>query len=708
MSVLNLDALLNPKAVAIVGASTHEHAVGNILVRNLLGAGFEGQIFPVNPAHKTVEGLACYPDIASLPDVPDMAVICTPAHTVPGIVTELGNRGTTGAVVISAGFKELSGAAGTALETRLLEAAQPHLLRIIGPNCLGVLSTSCRMNASFAHLNPAKGGVAFLSQSGAMMTTMLDWAADHDIGFSYMVSLGDMADVDFGDLLKYLADNAQTKVILLYVEAITHADKFLAAARAAAAVKPVIVLKSGRHSEAAKAAHSHTGALAGSDEVYDAAFRRCGLVRVYGLEDAFDAVEILTRDGLPEGERIAILTNGGGAGVLAADALLDRGATLAEIADGTLAKLDAVLPATWSRANPADIIGDATPERYAASLKILLEATEIDWVLVQNCPTAVSSGVQSAEAVITTARSAGKTVLTNWLGAHTAMQSEALFQAAGIPHYSTPDRAARAFSHVTRYRRARAALAETADIKPPVFAGARENCRRILDAARASGAGWLPLQDVTTILGHYGIATPGSLFAADISALKSAAARLKTPLVLKIQSADIVHKSDVGGVMLGLADAAAVQAAAQDMLKRVARAAPNAKIEGFLLQETVDTKGSIELIAGMTTDPTFGPVMLFGRGGKAVEVVGDKALALAPLNRDLAEDMIRRTRIYRELAGYRDQPPMNLEAIAAALTGLSALVGDCTDIAEVEINPLLATASGIIALDGRLRLHDRA
>ncbi len=702
MSVRNLDRLFKPKSVAVIGASTHAHSVGNIIVRNLLGASYGGKIFPVNPAHDRIEGLACYPDIAALPEAPDLAVICTPARTVPDIVSALGRRGTKGVVVISAGFKESSGEAGAQLEDQMLQAAQPHLLRIIGPNCLGVMAPTAGLNVSFAHLQPARGGVAFVSQSGAMLTTLIDWAADRDIGFSHLVSLGDMADVDFGDMLDYLAKDAETTTILLYAEAVTNAAKFMRAARAAAAIKPVIVLKAGRHVEAAKAARSHTGALAGSDDVYAAVFRRAGLLRAFGLEDACDAIEILSRTDLANGDRIAILTNGGGAGVLATDALLDGKASLANLSDKTIASLDAILPAAWSRANPVDIIGDAPPDRYAASLNILLSAPEVDWVLVQNCPTAIGSSAAAAQAVITTAAQPSGRIVANWLGEHTVLQANRLFQSAGIPHYPTPDRAARAFCKVIQYRQARTDLAEGDSDFPRLDKG--NEIGGILQRARDRGDDWLPPQDIDGVLRHCGISAPRSAFAADLSALKKSAAGLVGPMVLKIQSPDIIHKSDVGGVVVGLPDSAAVNKAAEDMLVRISKAAPLARISGFFVQETVELDGGIDLIAGMTTDPTFGPVMMFGRGGKAVEVVNDKSLMLAPLNQKLARDMIQRTRVYRELVGYRDQPAMDIDAIIQILLRLSSVVTEYSEISDIEINPLRATVRGVLAVDTRLRL----
>jgi acetyltransferase len=448
MSIRNLDAIFCPRSIALIGASPHTRSVGFVTAKNLLAGGFEGPIMPVNPKHKAVAGILTYPDVASLPVVPDLAVICTPPATVPGLIGELGAKGTKGAIVITAGFRELGSEEGVALEQAMLNAAKPHLLRIIGPNCLGILSSTNGLNASFAHIGAIRGRVAFVAQSGAMVTTVLDWAAGRGIGFSRLVSLGAMTDVDFGDMLDYLASDRETDAILLYIEAVTHARKFMSAARAAARLKPVIAIKAGRHAAAARAAASHTGAMAGVDSVYDAAFRRAGILRVRSLEEVFDAVETLAMRPTITDDRLAVLTNGGGEGVLATDALLDLGGRLAELSSGTLAKLNAVLPRTWSRNNPVDIIGDAPPDRYADALSILLDAPEVGAVLTINCPTAVASGVEAARAVVGAAAGKRRAVLTTWLGSGAALEARRLFATAGIPTYETPDDAVGGFMHL--------------------------------------------------------------------------------------------------------------------------------------------------------------------------------------------------------------------------------------------------------------------
>jgi acetyltransferase len=703
MSIRNLDAFFRPDAVALIGASTRPNAIGNVIAHNLMTGGFEGPVMPVNPNHSAVGGVLCYPDVARLPVVPDLAIICTPPPTVPGLIAELAQRGTRAAIVISAGFNELGSAEGKALQQAVLDAARPKLLRVVGPNCIGIISTPAHLNASFAHLNAKPGAVAFVAQSGAMLTTVLDWATARGIGFSHLVSLGDMTDVDFGDMLDYLAADTGTKAILLYVEAVTEARKFMSAARSAARAKPVIVVKAGRHAAAAKAAMSHTGALAGVDAVYDAAFRRAGLLRVLGLDELFDAVEILgTTKHLP-GDRLAILTNGGGAGVLATDAILDRDGVLAELSPETIATLNGVLPPTWSHGNPVDIIGDAPPKRYADALSTLLGAREVDAVLVLNCPTAVASSTAAARAVIATAEAADRTVLTNWLGADAVEESRELFSAAGLPTFETPDEAVRGFSYLTRYRRGQEILLEVPPSEPEGFVPDEAAARRIAADAVQAGQSWLNEEQVHGILSAYTIPVARSAVATSTEDAIRRAAEFTGPIALKIYSPDITHKSDVGGVALDL-KAVEIGEACEAMLKRVKEAAPNANIAGFVLQEMISRPHALELIVGLTVDVLFGPVLLFGRGGTAVEVVADKALALAPLNLALARDLIARTRVFLELKGYRGRPPADLNAIALTLVKLSHLACDLDEVAELDINPLLADETGVIGVDARIRV----
>lgn len=704
MSVRNLDSIFKPKSVALIGASTRAHSVGAVTAENLRSAGFAGQILLVNAKHSDVAGTTAYPDIASLPLTPELAIVCTPAQTVPGLIAELGARGTKAAIVITAGFREAGNAGGMALEQTMLDAARPHLMRIIGPNCLGVLSTPAMLNASFAQAMPNKGGVAFVAQSGAIVTTVLDWANGRGIGFSHLVSLGDMSDVDFGDMLDYLAMDNDTDAILLYVEAITHARKFMSAARAAARLKPVIAIKAGRQAAAARAAASHTGALAGMDAVYDAAFERAGIVRAYDLDEIFDAVETLSVRPSVKGDRLTIVTNGGGAGVLATDSLISQGGVMAALSPDTIEKLNAVLPATWSHANPIDIIGDAGPQRYADTLNILQQSLDHDAILVLNCPTAVASGLEAAGAVIEAALNSKVPILTNWLGAPSAKAPRAAFEAAKVPTYDTPEKATRAFMHMVRYRRGQETLMEVPPSIPEGNQPDRVQAAEIIKTGLASGLPWLDAIAVQSLLECYRIPIVQTVHAGTPDEVAAATRRIGGPIALKILSPEITHKSDVGGVILSIVGEDAARTAAANMRARISTLLPNARLSGFIVQEMVQRPHAQELIVGMAVDRTFGPFVLFGQGGTAVEIIDDKSLGLPPLNLKLAQEMIARTRVYRKLTGYRDTPPAQLSAIALTLVKLSQLICDFPEIAELDINPLLADENGVIALDARVKL----
>ncbi len=552
MTVRNLDFIFRPRSIALIGASNKPHSVGQVTAENLRLADFDGPILPVNPHHPSVAGALAYKDVASLPLTPELAVICTPPDTVPGLIDALGKRGTKAAIVITAGFKEAGSAKGDALEQAMLDAARPHLLRIIGPNCLGVVSTPKNVNASFAQAMPAKGKVAFVAQSGAMVTTVLDWANGRGIGFSHLVSLGDMSDVDFGDMLDYLATDDETDAVLLYIEAVTQARKFMSAARACARLKPVIAIKAGRSRAAAKAASSHTGALAGMDAVYDAAFERAGILRVNDLDEVFDAVETLSFRPDIQGGRLTIVTNGGGVGVLATDSLVAQGGTLAALSPATIEKLNKVLPPTWSHGNPIDIIGDAGPERYANTLDILSASNEQDAILVLNCPTAVASGADAADAVAAAAAKTHTPILTNWLGAASAEKARETFAHAKLATYDTPEKATRGFMHMVRYAQGQATLMEVPPAIPADAEPDRAAARALIEAA---GDGWLDALGVQALLECYRIPIVKTVLARDPDAAARAAQAIGGPVALKIFSPDITHKSDVGGVVLDIVGA---------------------------------------------------------------------------------------------------------------------------------------------------------
>ncbi len=705
MSIRNLDFLFKPRSVALIGASKDDSSVGAVLAHNLFNAGFDGAIMPVNPRHAAIEGVLTCPDIESLPMAPDLAVIATPPPAVPRLISALAERGTKAAVVITAGFGEGGDEAGGELRQAMLDAARPHILRIVGPNCLGITASQAGLNASFAHIQPKPGNLAFVAQSGAVMTSVLDWATARGIGFSHFVSLGDMSDVDFGDMLDYLANEPKVRGILLYIEAVTHARKFMSAARAAARIKPVIVVKSGRHPAAARAAASHTGALAGRDAVYDAAFRRAGMLRVLDFGGLFGAVETLAQGHAAKGDRLVILTNGGGVEVMATDALMDFGGRLAALSADTISALNAMLPPTWSHGNPVDIIGDASGERYKKALEILLKDRGADAVLVLNCPVAVASGTDAARAVIDAVAGGRHCVLTSWLGEEAAREPRQLFSEHGIPSYFTPERAVRAFIDMVNYRRNQDALTQTPDSIPEAFSPDGEAARAVIAGVLEDGREWLTEPEAKSVLSAYDIPVVPTHVVKDPEEAAKQAAKLTGPVALKILSRDISHKSDVGGVALDLQTPAAVCEAAEAMLQRVSAKMADARVDGFTVQPMVKRPDGFELIVGVIDDHQFGPVILFGHGGTAVEVVEDTALALPPLNMHLAQEVISRTRVSRLLQGCRATPAAAMDDIAMTLIKVSQLIIDIGQVTELDINPLLADEFGVVALDTRIRVR---
>ena len=704
MTIRNLEKLFKPDAIALIGASKRPSSVGAVLAKNLFGGDFDGPVMPVNPKHRSIRGVLTFDSVSSLPLVPDLAVIATPPPTIPGLIAELGAKGTKAAVVITAGLSE-QGDDGTSLRQAMLDAAKPHLLRVVGPNCLGTLVPGIGLNASFAHLSPKAGKLAFVAQSGAVVTSVLDWATSRGIGFSHLVALGDMSDVDFGDMLDYLANDPGTSAILLYIEAITDARKFMSAGRAAARMKPVMVVKAGRHPEGARAAASHTGALAGADDVYDTAFRRAGMLRVIHLEELFDAVQTLSMVKPPKGDRLAIVTNGGGVGVMATDALMDHGGALAKLDPKTVAELDKHLPTTWSKTNPVDIIGDAPPERYEHAIKAVMDDPEVDAVLTLNCPTAIASPDEAGAAVIKAVGKAKRPLLTSWLGDGAALPARRRFAEHKIPTFETPEDAIAAFMQLVAYRRNQRTLMETPASMPDAFKPDLASARRVIEGALDDGKTWLNEPSAKALMAAYDIPTAKTLVAKDPHEAASLAVEFGGGVAIKILSDDILHKSDVGGVALDLFGPRHVEDAAEAMLERVSALKPDAVIDGFSVQSMIRRPGAHELIIGAITDPTFGPLILFGQGGTAVEVMDDKALAMPPLNMHLAREVMAQTRIHRLLKGYRDRPPAALDAIAATLIKVAQLVIDHPEIDELDINPLLADDFGVMTLDVRVKLQ---
>ena len=700
MSIRHLDHLFDPAAVAVIGASQRPGSVGATVWRNLNDGSFQGRRYAVNPKHASFDGVPVYPNVAALPEVPELAVICTPPAAVPGLIAELGAAGTRAAVVLTAGLDK-------AQRQAMLDAAKPHVLRILGPNCIGMLVPHLGLNASFAHVDALPGELAFVTQSGALMTAMLDWSRSRRIGFSHLVSLGEHADVDFGDMLDFLGSDPKTRAILLYIESIEAPRKFMSAARAAARNKPVIVVKSGRSTQGQRAAASHTGALAGSDIVYDAAIARAGMLRVDTMQQLFLAAETLARFRANRGEKLVILTNGGGAGVMAADCAAHSGVELAELGVDTIAKLDAQMPANWSRGNPVDIIGDAPAPRYVQALEAINADPEAGAVLFIHAPTAIVPSADIARALVPLAGQSPPRVLGCWLGGASVDEARAIFREAGIVGFETPEEAVRAFAMLVTYRRNQAQLIEAAPARP---ADAHEPdlkaVRSLVQQVLGSGRDMLDEVEAKAVLAAYGIPVVATTrVEADPDAAAEAAVAIGFPVVIKILSPDISHKSDVGGVVLGLEGAAQVRAAAADMLERVRIQRPAARVAGFTVQAMVQRRsGAQELIVGASIDSVFGPVILFGQGGTAVEVLADRAVALPPLNEPLARALVARTRVAKLLRGFRDTPPADEAAVHRVLVAVSQLLADIPQIAELDINPLIVDAKGAVALDARIRV----
>ena len=703
MTTHHLKNLFRPRSLAIAGASPRPGSLGCAVLDNIRNAGFAGPIYLLNPRHSEIGGLACHATVADLPATPDLLVVAAPREAVVQLVEDAAARGVPAAIVITADPSHGPGS----LSALLREVATRTGIRIVGPNCLGLLSPGAKLDASFSAYPARAGDLAVVSQSGAVAASLTAFAAERHIGFSGLVSVGDMADVDFADLLDWFALDHTTRAILLYVEAIGDAKRFMSAARAAARVKPVIVIKSGRHPRAAKAAATHTGALAGADAVYDAAFRRAGLLRVRDIDELFDAAEALGRVRPFPGNRLAILTNGGGVGVLAVDDLIDLGGKLADLSPETRTALDAVLPVTWSHANPVDIVGDADAARFSAALAPLLADPLNDAVMVMHCPTALSNSDEVAKAVAETVRQArsrtprAKPVFTVWLGA--TPESNRIFEEARIPHYQTD--AMRGFMHLVTWQQNREALMATPPNLPEGFSPDVAKARSVLAGVIGRGDTWLNPVEITALFEAYAI----PLAPAHLAVTPEAAEEIAGPLiaehgscVIKILSRDIQHKSDVEGVVLDLTTPAAVREAAAGMLMRVARRAPHARIDGITVHPMIKRPNGRELIAGLAEDPTFGPVVLFGRGGKAVEVINDRALALPPLDLGLALDLIERTRVVRILRNYRDVPAADLDEVALTLVKLAQMSADLPEIRELDINPLLADADGVVAMDARV------
>ncbi|MGA9497968.1 MAG: bifunctional acetate--CoA ligase family protein/GNAT family N-acetyltransferase [Terriglobales bacterium] len=702
-----LDAMFTPASVAVIGATGRPGTVGRSVLENLLSGKFQGKVYAVNAKHPEEMGLKTYASIRDIPGTIDLAIIATPAATVPPLVGECVDAGAKSAIVLSAGFRE-RGAEGARLEQQIQEQLCRGTMRLIGPNCMGLMNTALGLNATFVKEAPKAGSVAFLSQSGALLVAILDWSAREQVGFSAIVSTGSMLDVGWGDLIYYFGDDSHTKSILIYMESIGDARSFLSAAREVALTKPIIVIKAGRSEAASRAAASHTGALTGSDEVLDAAFRRSGVLRVHNIADLFYMAEVLSRQPRPRGPRLTILTNAGGPGVLATDALVANGGELAELSPETVQRLDEFLPAHWSHGNPIDVLADTDSARYARALEIAAQDPNSDGLLVILVPQAMADPVQVAESLKTYAKTV-KPVLASWMGGTSVAAGEAVLNAAGIPTFSYPDTAARAFTYMWRYSYNLRGLYETPVLSDhsEMESASRIKAAQFIADARRQGRVLLNELESKHLLSLYGIPTVETRAAASEDEAAAIASELGFPVVLKVLSTTITHKTDVGGVKLNLRDEAAVRAAYRAIQTSVAEKAHSEQFSGVTVQPMVKFDG-YDLIVGSSVDPQFGPVVLFGSGGLLVEVYRDRALAIPPLNTTLAQRMMEQTKIFAALQGVRGRKPINMAALENLLVRFSQFVLEQRWIKEIDINPLLASPERLIALDARIVLHDPA
>ncbi|WP_375768900.1 bifunctional acetate--CoA ligase family protein/GNAT family N-acetyltransferase [Archangium gephyra] len=695
-----LDALFNPHSVAVVGASERQGSVGRTILWNLISNPFGGTVYPINPNRKNVLGIRAWPSLEALPEPVDLAVLVTPASTVPGVMRECAKTGVRGVIIISAGFKEV-GPEGVKLELEVLHIAREAGIRIIGPNCLGVMRPTTGLNATFAGDMARPGNVAFVSQSGALLTAILDWSLREAVGFSAFVSMGSMLDVGWGDVIDYLGNDPRTRSILIYMESIGDARAFLSAAREVALHKPIIVIKAGRTAQAAAAAASHTGTLVGSDEVLSAAFRRTGVLRVDSIADLFYMAEVLARQPRPVGRRLAILTNAGGPGVLATDALVMGGGELAKLSEKTVTALNGLLPPAWSHGNPVDILGDADPARYEKALQVAGADENSDGLLVILTPQDMTEPTQTADRLRPYAK-LGKPVIASWMGGSEVAAGERILNDAGIPTFGYPDTAARIFNYMWRYSYNLAGLYETPVLaeEPP----GRDEAERLIHEARAAGRTLLTEYESKRLLEAYGIPTVETRRATTVDEAVREAESLGYPVVLKLHSHQVTHKSDVGGVKLNLGTAQEVREAFAAIRGRLEALGKADGFDGVTVQPMVKLEG-YELIVGSTLDAQFGPVLLFGAGGTLVEVFKDRALALPPLNTTLAGRLMEQTRIHEALKGVRGREPVDLGALRKLLVRFSQLVVEQRFIQEVDINPLLASAQRLVALDARVVLH---
>jgi len=700
--IKTLQKIFRPQRIAIVGVSNDPNSVGGITLRNLVSGGFQGVVYPVNPKYEAVMGIPCYKDVKSLPKVPDLAVICTNSKSVPGLVKDCGEIGILGIIIISAGFKEI-GEEGKKLEEQVkAEVAKFPGMRVIGPNCLGIIVPGYNMNVSFASGMPKKGHVAFISQSGALCTSALDWAAEENIGFSYFVSIGNTMDIGFGDLIDFFGQDPNTRSMILYVESISKARQFMTAARAFARKKPIIVYKAGRFPESAAAAASHTGAMASEDAVYDAVFQRAGIARVFDIGDIFNFTELMAQRNIPKGRNLAIITNAGGPGVMATDALISMNGKLTKLSEDTMKKLNEYLPPFWSHGNPVDVLGDAPPERFAMASKIVLEDPEVDAALVILTPQAMTNPTATALEVAKLSEHTSKPIMAAWLGGQSMREGISIFNKQGISTYDTPEGAIRAFMTLARYSRNLDALFETPKDFPVSFTLDREKVRQEYLTKYFPKEKILSENVSKSLIAAYGITTTQPQVAKSAIEAADIANKIGYPVVMKIHSPDITHKSDMGGVALNIKDEDGVWNTFKNMTRAIKEKMPEARIEGVTVQPMVNVKDATEMILGIKKDPIFGTVLLVGMGGVGAEVFQDTKLAFPPLNERLTSNMLKSLKIYPFLKGYRGSPARDIDKLTEVIIRLSYLAADYPEIVELDINPLLVSTNDVIALDARI------
>jgi len=702
MVVENLDKIFKPKSIAVIGASEKIGSPGYRVFRNLIGSGYDGVVYPVNPNRESVQGVQAYPTVIDVPKVVDLAIIITPAKTVPGILEQCGIRGIKGVLIITAGFKE-TGPEGAALEQQLFEIKKKYNMRILGPNCVGFIMPYLNLNASFTGTTSEKGNIALFSQSGAVCGAILDWAAAAKVGFSSFVSVGSMLDVDFGDLIDYFGMDMHTRSIVLYVESITNAKKFMSTAKSFARVKPVIVIKSGRYSEGAKAAASHTGALAGEDAIYEAAFRRTGIVRVDDITDLFNCSSILAKQPRPTGPNIAIVTNAGGPGVLATDAVIEKGGKMAKLSDETIQKLNQVLPPTWSKGNPVDIIGDGDDIRYQKAMEICLNDNNVDGLIVICVPQVMADPDKVAERVVDLARKSTKPILTSFIGEASVYHARQILNSSNIPTYNSPDDAIESYMYLYHYERHLAQLYETPEELDIKTSAHKEKIENLFETAKKEKREILNEIESKTFLELYGIKTTKPQLVETEKKAVEIAEKIGYPVVMKIHSPQITHKTEVGGVVVDLRCEDDIRKHFNQMIKRAKEKVPNAKILGVTLQKMVKHKG-YELILGSKKDPIFGSVILFGLGGIYTELFKDRAIGFPPLNQVLAHRIMEKTKAYNLLKGFRGIPPADMKKVEETMIKFSQLIIDNPEIKEIDINPIIVNENELIALDARIIL----